>query len=166
MEELLEESIQEIHEDLEETVKNTKEETPQFQYSPEKSASICEDDIDVKVQLQTLTNQVSLLSSSMSKLLDRETKKLKEEEISTKAKKASVASGERIQESVSGIRATKGPIGSASGGVDSLPTTQSLAKDKELNLLLAAYNEGEQEFLSTFSDSQGVKVASISQGEH
>ena len=33
-------------------------------------------------------------------------------------------------------------------------TTQSLAKDKELNCLLQAYNAGEEEFLSTFDDKE------------
>ena len=107
-------------------------------------------DGSTKGQLQVLSNQVGLLTSTVSKLLSQKAveKKL---EISARPKKY-VGKGGKSEASIVPV------------------TTRTLSKDKELNCLLEAYNAGEEEFLSTFEESgtSSRKIggrASVNSGE-
>jgi hypothetical protein len=108
-------------------------------------------DEDVRADLQTLHNQISVLSTAVTKLVDRDLARVPVPELTVRAKKSS---GATITELPAAASADE-----RGGKVEVRPTTQTLARDRDLNQLLAAYNKGESSYLSSLG-SDGASGAS------
>jgi hypothetical protein len=105
---------------------------------------------NLKKDVKSLSAQLGVLTKSVEKLvvrdLDRTTSAGK------KLKFPKSKSDVRVAKIIPGVSTPKTPkTGSKVQDSLSLPTTRTLAKDKQLNKLLESYNAGENDFLSTFT---------------
>jgi hypothetical protein len=110
---------------------------------------------NLKSALESLAGQMSTLTTTVGKLVSRDLEKGKSlpEEIrpAKKSKKLSV-----LKELVETLDVSK-----KTGG----PTTASLAKNKELAVLLSAYNAGEKDFLDSVGATASLESTVASGGE-
>ena len=104
---------------------------------------------DVNAQLQSLTNQLGRLSGNFEKLISGE--------IQLPARDLVPSSGASRTEKCGKVAGKESAIGSV--------TTTSLAKDKELNVLLSKYNQGEEEYLSSFARDRLSSAQPSNSGE-
>jgi hypothetical protein len=116
--------------------------------SSEPESESCNED-DSGGKYQALTNQVTLLSTSLKKLLEREAVRAGKPSSSAKSSRAASSA-----KAVSSKSSRESRHTASSEGNKPRATTTSLSKDKELNSLLAAYNEGEEEFLASFDGTR------------
>lgn len=109
-------------------------------------------DPDTDSKLQLLTNQVSLLTVTVNKLVRRE---------------ESVVTAKPVVTTRSKVQKVKQPDTSAVGKPSKkvpeveLPTTKSLARDKELSALLESYQRGESEFQASYVSDKGATKSSL-----